>query len=296
MKPALSRGEIQLIGATTIEEYRKHIEKDAALERRFQPVMVEEPAKEEAEEILRGLVPYYEKHHGVAIEESAVKAAVAMGIRYINDRFLPDKALDLLDEACSKVQLDGYKTPDGLVEMEKHLRSLYQEKGSGEQQDFVLAKQLQQEQKETEEQLEKARERFEKQCKRKRLVVTEDQVAQVVAEWTKIPVKKLTEGESKRLARLETILHKRVIGQEEAVRAVAKAVKRGRVRFKRSKTSHWFFPPSGTYGCGKDRTFQSTGGSGFRQRRRYDSCGHVRIHGKTQCVQTDRFSSGICRV
>lgn len=252
LKPALSRGEIQLIGATTIEEYRKHIEKDAALERRFQPVMVEEPAKEEAEEILRGLVPYYEKHHGVAIEESAVKAAVAMGIRYINDRFLPDKALDLLDEACSKVQLDGYKTPDGLVEMEKHLRSLYQEKEEAvKQQDFVLAKQLQQEQKETEEQLEKARERFEKQCKRKRLVVTEDQVAQVVAEWTKIPVKKLTEGESKRLARLETILHKRVIGQEEAVRAVAKAVKRGRVGLKDPKRPIGSFLLLGPTGVGK---------------------------------------------
>ena len=126
LKPSLSRGEIQLIGATTIEEYRKHIEKDAALERRFQPVMVEEPTKEEAEEILRGLLPYYEKHHGVTIEDSAIKAAVAMGSRYINDRFLPDKALDLLDEACSKVQLAGYQTPEGLLEAEVKLQALYE--------------------------------------------------------------------------------------------------------------------------------------------------------------------------
>ena len=151
LKPSLSRGEIQLIGATTIEEYRKYIEKDPALERRFQPVMVEEPSREEAEEILRGLVPYYEEHHGVTIEESAVKAAVAMGIRYINDRFLPDKALDLLDEACSKVQLAGYKTPEGLAAEEMRLHSLYEAKEAAiKAQDFQLARKLQEEQKEAE--------------------------------------------------------------------------------------------------------------------------------------------------
>ena len=157
LKPSLSRGEIQLIGATTIEEYRKHIEKDPALERRFQPVTVEEPTKEEAEEILRGLVPYYEKHHGVVIEESAVKAAVSMGVRYINDRFLPDKALDLLDEACSKVQISGYKVTDGLTEAELRLRDISEEKERAvKSQDFLLAGKLQEEQKETEEIVEKA--------------------------------------------------------------------------------------------------------------------------------------------
>lgn len=252
LKPALSRGEIQLIGATTIEEYRRHIEKDAALERRFQPVMVEKPTKEEAEEILKGLVPYYEKHHGVSIEESAVKAAVAMGVRYINDRFLPDKALDLLDEACSKVQLAGYKTPEGLVEAEKRLKSLYEEKEEAvKRQDFVLAKELQAQQQETKEQIEKARVRFEKQCRRKKLAVTEAQIAQVVAEWTKIPVEKLTEGESKRLAKLEQLLHKRVIGQEEAVTAVAKAVKRGRVGLKDPKRPIGSFLLLGPTGVGK---------------------------------------------
>ena len=252
LKPSLSRGEIQLIGATTIEEYRKHIEKDPALERRFQPVTVEEPTKEEAEEILRGLVPYYEKHHGVVIEESAVKAAVSMGVRYINDRFLPDKALDLLDEACSKVQISGYKVPDGLTEAELRLRDISEEKERAvKSQDFLLAGKLQEEQKETEEIVEKARKRFERQCKNKKLFVTEDDVALVVAQWTKIPVKKLTEGESKRLAKLENQLHKRVIGQDEAVTAVAKAIKRGRVGLKDPKRPIGSFLLLGPTGVGK---------------------------------------------
>lgn len=252
LKPSLSRGEIQLIGATTVEEYRKYIEKDAALERRFQPVMVEEPTKEEAEDILKGLVPYYERHHGVTVDESAVKAAVAMGIRYINDRFLPDKALDLLDEACSKVQLAGYKAPEGLLEAELQLRSLYEQKEEAvKAQDFALAKQLGEEQRKAESELKKARQRFEKQCKNKKLVVTEDQIAQVVAEWTKIPVKKLTEGESKRLAKLEKVLHKRVVGQDEAVSAVAKAIKRGRVGLKDPKRPIGSFLLLGPTGVGK---------------------------------------------
>jgi ATP-dependent Clp protease ATP-binding subunit ClpC len=252
LKPSLSRGEIQLIGATTIEEYRKHIEKDPALERRFQPITVEEPTKEEAEEILKGLVPYYEKHHGVTIEDSAVKAAVAMGVRYINDRFLPDKALDLLDEACSKVQISGYKTPDGLMEAEFRLRDISEEKEEAvKNQDFVLAGKLQEEQKETEVIVEKARKRFERQCKNKKLFVTEDDIAMVVAQWTKIPVKKLTEGESKRLAKLENQLHKRVIGQDEAVTAVAKAIKRGRVGLKDPKRPIGSFLLLGPTGVGK---------------------------------------------
>ena len=252
LKPSLSRGEIQLIGATTIEEYRKHIEKDAALERRFQPVMVEEPTKEEAEAILKGLLPYYEKHHGVTIEDSAVQAAVAMGSRYINDRFLPDKALDLLDEACSKVQLAGYQTPEGLLEAEVKLQALYGEKEEAvKNQDFERARELQKQQDEAEEQIEKARKRFEKQCKNKKLTVTQEHVALVVAEWTKIPVKKLTEGESKRLAKLENVLHKRVIGQNEAVEAVSKAIKRGRVGLKDPKRPIGSFLLLGPTGVGK---------------------------------------------
>lgn len=252
LKPSLSRGEIQLIGATTLEEYRKYIEKDAALERRFQPVTVEEPTKEEAQEILRGLAPYYEAHHHVSIEESAIQAAVSMSVRYINDRFLPDKALDLLDEACSKVQLAGYKTPEGLTEAEQKLKVLRGKKEEAIQdQDFALAKELQQEQRETEAFLEKTRKRFEKQCRNKKLTVTEDQVAQVVADWTKIPVKKLTEGESRRLAKLEQVLHKRVVGQDEAVNAVAKAIKRGRVGLKDPKRPIGSFLLLGPTGVGK---------------------------------------------
>ncbi len=252
LKPSLSRGEIQLIGATTLEEYRKYIEKDAALERRFQPVTVEEPTKEEAEEILKGLAPYYEEHHHVIVEESAIKAAVAMGIRYINDRFLPDKALDLLDEACSKVQLAGYKTPEGLIEAEMKLKTLHEKKEEAiKSQDFSRAKEIQQEQRDTEEFIEKAKKRFEKQCRNKKLTVTEEQVAQVVADWTKIPVKKLTESESKRLAKLEQVLHKRVIGQDEAVSAVAKAIKRGRVGLKDPKRPIGSFLLLGPTGVGK---------------------------------------------
>ncbi|WP_095170462.1 MULTISPECIES: ATP-dependent Clp protease ATP-binding subunit [Blautia] len=252
LKPSLSRGEIQLIGATTIDEYRKYIEKDAALERRFQPVMVEEPSKEEAVEILKGLAPYYEKHHGAVIEESAIEAAVTMGIRYINDRFLPDKAIDLLDEAASKVQLAGYKTPEGIVQTENHLRRIYAAKEEAvKSQDFDLAKELQAEQEKAEGELTKARERYEKQCRSKKLVVKAEDIAEVVSEWTKIPVKKLAEGESKRLARLEQILHKRVVGQEEAVSAVAKAVKRGRVGLKDPKRPIGSFLLLGPTGVGK---------------------------------------------
>ena len=252
LKPSLSRGEIQLIGATTIDEYRKYIEKDAALERRFQPVMVEEPSKEEAVEILKGLAPYYEKHHGAVIEESAIEAAVTMGIRYINDRFLPDKAIDLLDEAASKVQLAGYKTPEGIVQTENHLRRIYAAKEEAvKSQDFDLAKELQAEQEKAEGELTKARERYEKQCRSKKLVVKAEDIAEVVSEWTKIPVKKLAEGESKRLARLEQILHRRVVGQEEAVSAVAKAVKRGRVGLKDPKRPIGSFLLLGPTGVGK---------------------------------------------
>ena len=252
LKPSLSRGEIQLIGATTIDEYRKYIQKDAALERRFQPVMVEEPSKEEAVEILKGLAPYYEKHHGAVIEESAIEAAVTMGVRYINDRFLPDKAIDLLDEAASKVQLAGYKTPEGIVQTENHLRRIYAAKEEAvKSQDFDLAKELQAEQDKAEGELTKARERYEKQCRSKKLVVKAEDIAEVVSEWTKIPVKKLAEGESKRLARLEQILHRRVIGQEEAVSAVAKAVKRGRVGLKDPKRPIGSFLLLGPTGVGK---------------------------------------------
>ncbi len=233
LKPSLSRGEIQIIGATTREEYRKHIEKDAALERRFQPISVEQPTVEQTIEILQGLRPYFEEHHKVKITDEAISEAVKMSVRYISDRFLPDKAIDLIDEACAKVQLEGFAIPESMKENDKKLKSLLFEKEQAiKAGDFTLAKEIQQAQKELEEISENEKRKFEKKCKNKCLEVKEESVAQIVSDWTKIPVQKLTEKETKRLAKLESILHKRVIGQEEAITAVSKAIRRGRVGLK----------------------------------------------------------------
>ena len=249
LKPSLSRGEIQLIGATTLEEYRKYIEKDAALERRFQPVTVEEPSEEETIEILKGLRPYYEKHHGVVIEDSALEAAVKMSERYINDRFLPDKAIDIIDEAASKVRLGGYRMAPEVDAMELELHEIQKDKEKAvKQADLSLAKELQARQREIETEISKYKEKEERRNKRKKISVTETSVADIISDWTKIPVQRLTEGETKRLARLEKELHKRVIGQEEAVKAVAQAVKRGRVGLKdpnRPIGSFLFLGPTG---------------------------------------------------
>ena len=249
LKPSLSRGEIQIIGATTIEEYRKHIEKDAALERRFQPVTVEEPTQEQAVEILKGLRPYYEKHHGVTITDEALEAAVKMSIRYIADRHLPDKAIDLMDEASSRVQLTGITVPPQLKEVEQNLHALAEKKEEAIREgDFSRARELQEGQKELEESYEKLKKRQEQRHKNKKMQVTEENIAQIVSSWTKIPVQKLAQKESKRLASLEKELHKRVIGQEEAVEAVAKAIKRGRVGLKdpaRPIGSFLFLGPTG---------------------------------------------------
>ena len=249
LKPSLSRGEIQIIGATTIEEYRKHIEKDAALERRFQPVTVEEPTQEQAVEILKGLRPYYEKHHGVTITDEALEAAVKMSIRYIADRHLPDKAIDLMDEASSRVQLTGITVPPQLKEVEQNLHALAEKKEEAIREgDFSRARELQEGQKELEESYEKLKKRQEQRYKNKKMQVTEENIAQIVSGWTKIPVQKLAQKESKRLASLEKELHKRVIGQEEAVEAVAKSIKRGRVGLKdpaRPIGSFLFLGPTG---------------------------------------------------
>ena len=249
LKPSLSRGEIQIIGATTLAEYRKYIEKDAALERRFQPVMVEEPDEQQAIAILQGLRPYYEEHHGVQIIDEALEAAVKMGVRYISDRFLPDKAIDLIDEAASKVQLQGFSVPDSMKEGEKYLHQLMQEKEDAiKAGDFSLAKEIQEKQQEAKKEYEKTKKRFEDRCRNRNMAVTADTVAEIVSDWTKIPVQKLAEKESKRLARMESILHKRVVGQDEAVTAVAKAIRRGRVGLKdpsRPVGSFLFLGPTG---------------------------------------------------
>lgn len=249
LKPSLSRGEIQLIGATTLEEYRKYIEKDAALERRFQPVMVEEPSEEEAVEILKGLRPYYEQHHGVEITDQALEAAVKMSVRYIHDRFLPDKAIDLMDEAASGLRLVRYEVPEALRKKEEEVQLLKKEKEAAiKAGDFAAAKEILQKQSEAEAFCKSARKKYEAKTHRRKLQVTEDTVAEVVSGWTRIPVQRLAEKESRRLARLETVLKKRVVGQEEAVAAVAKAVKRGRIGLKdpaRPIGSFLFLGPTG---------------------------------------------------
>ena len=249
LKPSLSRGELQIIGATTLEEYRKYIEKDAALERRFQPITVEEPSEEETYEILKGLRPYYERHHKVEILDEALEAAVKMSVRYINDRFLPDKAIDLIDEAASKVQLSGYQASTDSEELSREIQEILQEKeGAIKSGNLTLAKEYQQKQKEAEAKLEQLHAKEEKKSRRRSGKVDEKAVASIVSDWTKIPVQRLTEGETRRLAQLEKELHKRVIGQEEAVHAVSQAVKRGRVDLKdpnRPIGSFLFLGPTG---------------------------------------------------
>ncbi len=245
LKPALSRGEIQLIGATTVEEYRKHIEKDAALERRFQPVLVEEPNEEDAEEILKGLRHCYEEYHGVTIQDEALTAAVQLSARYINDRFLPDKALDLLDEAASQVRMtfsDKYadSTAEEIGQLEAEQLSAVREK------DFTVVKELHQKIQELQERAKHPRRGRRPGAKAK--TVTAETIAEVVSEWTRIPVKRLAESESVHLRHLESDLHKRVIGQEEAVSAVARAVRRSRVGLKdpnRPIGSFLFLGPTG---------------------------------------------------
>lgn len=252
LKPALARGEIQVIGATTIEEYRKHIEKDAALERRFQPVMVEEPNEEETIAILKGLRPAYEKHHQVEITDEGVEAAVHLSMRYINDRFLPDKAIDLMDEAAAKAKLGMVKSSDTVNELKRQIANKELELEEAlKNADLSLAKDMKEEKARLQVEFEKQVKKNQRASKSRRPLVGEESIADVVAEWTKIPVNKLTESEAARLQKLETILHKRVIGQEEAVSAVARAVRRGRVGLKDPKRPVGSFLFLGPTGVGK---------------------------------------------
>ena len=249
LKPALARGQLQVIGATTIEEYRKYVEKDAALERRFQPVTVEEPSEEEAIEILNGLKSLYEKHHHVTITQEAVTAAVKLSVRYINDRFLPDKAIDLMDEAAAKLRLDNFDASNDMNRLRNEKQLLQDEFEEALSEDDIDKARL------IKIQIEDAKTRLDKAYKknirnrnRKKPVLGENEIARVVSGWTKIPVTRLTENEAEKLSKLENTLHKRVIGQEEAVSAVAKAVKRGRVGLKdpaRPIGSFLFLGPTG---------------------------------------------------
>ncbi|MEG2839215.1 MAG: ATP-dependent Clp protease ATP-binding subunit [Lachnospiraceae bacterium] len=252
LKPSLARGELQLVGATTLTEYRKHVEKDAALERRFQPIVVEEPTEEHCLRILQGLQSKYEEHHNVQITEEALSSAVQLTQRYVNDRHLPDKAIDVLDETCSKASLKGFKVPDSLARLEEEIHEIMLKKETTiKEGNMEEASQLHKAQIEAEKKLESVKKRFRKNNAMKKIVVDSEDIAEVISVWTKIPVQKLEEDESARLQKLESTLHKRVIGQEEAVSAVAKAVKRGRVGLKDPKRPIGSFLFLGPTGVGK---------------------------------------------
>ncbi|NYE57910.1 ATP-dependent Clp protease ATP-binding subunit [Carboxydothermus ferrireducens] len=252
LKPSLARGEIQCVGATTLDEYRKYIEKDPALERRFQPIMVDEPTVEETVEILKGLRDRYEAHHRVKITDEAIIAAAKLSDRYITDRFLPDKAIDLIDEAASRVRLNAFTAPPNLKELEEKINEIRKEKEAAvAAQEFEKAAKLRDQEQKLKAELEEKKKEWEKEQSDHLLSVTEDDIAQIVSQWTGIPVKKLAEEESERLLKLEEILHQRVIGQDEAVKAVARAVRRARAGLKDPKRPIGSFIFLGPTGVGK---------------------------------------------
>ena len=252
LKPSLARGELQLIGATTIDEYRKNIEKDAALERRFQPIIVGEPSPEDAIEILKGIRDKYEAHHKVKITDEAVKSAVILSHRYIGDRFLPDKAIDLIDEACSKVRLMSLTPPDEIKEMEKKIATLCAEKEMAvNRQDFERAASLRDEEKELTQKFNSEKAKWQSEDKAREKQVTEKEIAEIVSGWTGVPVSQMTEEESQRLLRMEDELHKRIVGQDTAVTAIAKAIRRGRAGLKDPKRPIGSFIFCGPTGVGK---------------------------------------------
>ena len=252
LKPSLARGEIQLIGATTINEYRKYIEKDSALERRFQPVTVDEPTEEESVAILKGLRSRYEEHHKVEITDNALEAAVKLSSRYINDRFLPDKAIDLIDEAASKVRLQNYTKPDKIKVYEAEIDGLEEAKEEAiKREAYEKAGEIKKKQEKLREKIAQTMEKWQKDKESKKLIVSDNEIADVVSGWTRIPVRKLAEEESERLRNLEGILHQRVVGQEEAVTAISKAIRRGRVGLKDPKRPIGSFLFLGPTGVGK---------------------------------------------
>lgn len=252
LKPSLARGELQVIGATTINEYRKYIEKDAALERRFQPVMVDEPSEEDSVAILKGIRDKYEAHHKVKILDDAIYAAVDMSSRYIGDRFLPDKAIDLIDEAASRIRLKSVTSPQSLKEIEKKIEELKSEKEVAvSQQDFEKAARLRDEEKKLNDELKKEKEAWKDKSNREEKCVTNEDIASIVSQWTNVPVTQLTQSESKRLMNLEDELHKRIIGQEEAVKSVSSAIRRSRTGIKDPKKPIGTFIFLGPTGVGK---------------------------------------------
>ena len=264
LKPALARGDLQCIGATTLDEYRKNIEKDAALSRRFQPVMVEEPSAEEAVQILRGLRDKYEAHHKVHITDEALQAAVTLSDRYISDRYLPDKAVDLMDEAASRVRIHAFTVPPDLKEQQLRLDGILREKQEAiDHQEYERAARLRDSEHQVRSEIEEKRAEWEESKLAGRDVVTEEDIAQVVAAWTGIPVKKMTEGESERLLHLEEILHQRVIGQEEAISAVCRAIRRARAGLQDPKRPIGSFIFLGPTGVGKTELCRALGEAMF---------------------------------
>ncbi len=252
LKPAMARGEIQVIGATTIDEFRKHIEKDAALERRFQPIMVEEPSVEESLKIIKGIAHLYEKHHNVTYTKDAIKACVELSEKYVSDRYLPDKAIDLLDEAGSKIRLGIVKSPEKVYDLEVMINTYEEElEGALTENDIEKASEVKKKRDAAKEKLSKLKKKYDRDSKRKKMEVTSEDIAVVVSEWTKIPAAKLNESETMRLRKLEKTLHKRVIGQEEAVSAVSRAVRRGRVGLKAANRPIGSFLFLGPTGVGK---------------------------------------------
>lgn len=252
LKPLLARGEIQLVGATTLSEYRKFIEKDSALERRFSPVTVQEPSEKDTIKILKGIRDKYEAHHGVKISDEAIDAAVTMSVRYINDRFLPDKAIDLIDEAASRAKLKTYTEPEDLKELEEKIEEIEKDKEEAVRtQKFEKAADLRDKEKELKEKYEKEQKKWKNKKDKSIINISEENIAEVISSWTGIPAKKITEDENIRLKNLEKSLHERVIGQEEAVEAVAKAIRRGRVGLKDPKRPIGSFLFLGPTGVGK---------------------------------------------
>ena len=252
LKPLLARGEIQLVGATTLNEYRKYIEKDSALERRFSPVTVTEPSSEDTIKILKGIRDKYEAHHNVQITDEAIDAAVKLSVRYITDRFLPDKAIDLIDEAASRLKMKTYTIPDNVKKIEEELENLSKEKDEAiRSQNFEKAASLRDKEHETKEKLEKEKKKWENKNSKSVTVLKEDDIAEVISSWTNIPVKRLTQDENDKLKNLEQALHERVIGQDEAVSAVAKAIRRGRLGLKDPNRPIGSFLFLGQTGVGK---------------------------------------------
>ena len=291
LKPMLARGELQTVGATTLEEYRKYIEKDSALERRFTPVQVDEPSVEDTVEILRGLRDKYEAHHGVKITPKAIKAAVTLSMRYLPDRYLPDKAIDLMDEAAAMVNLAGQTAPKELRELEQELENVLKEKdAAASAQNFEEAAKWRDREHTLREEFEQRKQAWQKDNSQAAGEVDTEQIAQVLSNWSGIPVAQLQKTEMEQLLQLESLLHKRVIGQDEAVVEVAKAVR----RFERPQTADWFFHLYGADGRGQNRAFQSFGQRSVWQRRRDDSFGYERIYGEAHRGPVDWRAARLC--